>query len=306
MLSSIKKTIAGRFEVLLDNQSYFMGLAIIFVILYHSGCKFFYLGFVGVDVFLFLSGYRLSYSIARDSDLQFFYLKRFLKIYPLFFVLATTMTIISFLKGNDTSWSDWFCNITSLSYYSIGGFFFEWYLCSLFLFYLIFPLLYKFSSFFRQKILVVCLSLSFALLLLDFPWYYDCALGRAPIFILGILFFLFKRTILIYSSLMWFGIMLFCSIILYTKGLVDTYVIVYFSAPFIMFLLTFMRIKRIQKIISVIGKYTLEIYVANVIAMNINIGGLSKITSYVLMNALCIFIIIHIGKLLNKSLCKIK
>ena len=58
-------------------------------------------------------------------------------------VYAIVATILGVTLGNkNISIWDLFCNITMLSYYNIGGWFIDWYLAALVIFYLSFPLIY--------------------------------------------------------------------------------------------------------------------------------------------------------------------
>lgn len=134
-----------------------MGVAMIMVILYHLFCfdqstrlwTIFYPGFMGVDVFLFLSGFGLCHSLSKNS-VKVFYLHRFVRIFPMFLILALSASIIYLLQGNILTYWDWICNLTSLSYYGIGGCFTDWYLCSLILIYISFPFVFSLLSWFSK------------------------------------------------------------------------------------------------------------------------------------------------------------
>lgn len=70
----------------------YMGLAITLVVLYHlyAWCNYgffdmFHYGYVGVDIFMFLSGYGCCFSYNKYSS-SVFYKRRFIRIYPLFFI----------------------------------------------------------------------------------------------------------------------------------------------------------------------------------------------------------------------------
>lgn len=72
-----------------------MGTAMLFVILFHVGLPredmFFGLrriGNIGVDMFLFLSGIGLWFSWAKNSDLKSFFYRRFIRIYPVWLLVA--------------------------------------------------------------------------------------------------------------------------------------------------------------------------------------------------------------------------
>lgn len=128
---------------LLNNKPLLSGIAIFLVMLYHQPSEgvvkgvYFYPGFVGVDIFMLLSGYGLCFSISKNNTIEF-YKRRLLRIFPLLLIMGF---IVSFNYADYNVW-DYVCNMTSLYYYRLGGDVYEWYLAALILFYLAFPLLY--------------------------------------------------------------------------------------------------------------------------------------------------------------------
>ena len=147
----------------------YYGIAILFVVFYHALCfghsfiafKIFKYGYIGVDIFLFFSGYGLCYSYGKSR---------------LFIVYAIFKSLALSVLGNETlsTW-DWFCNITTLSYYQIGGMFIDWYLCALLLLYITFPL---FRSFARQTslkgLIVITIICYLVLMQINISWIHQC------------------------------------------------------------------------------------------------------------------------------------
>ena len=135
---------SNKIDIILGNKVLFSGIAIFMILLYHQpdggAIKgiYFYPGFMGVDIFLFFSGFGLCYSLNKKS-IKEFYKRRFVRILPLYIVLGLFAGILHY---QDYSIWDYFCNISSLSYWGLGGNKFEWYLSSLFILYLAFPLIY--------------------------------------------------------------------------------------------------------------------------------------------------------------------
>ena len=89
-----------------------MGLAILFVMLFHVNLPrndmFFglrRLGNIGVDMFFFLSGMGLWFSWMKSNTIQLrrFYLRRFLRIYPTWLLVACAFYIPAFLNGKKYS-----------------------------------------------------------------------------------------------------------------------------------------------------------------------------------------------------------
>ena len=130
----------------LSSRDVFMGIAIVMVVLYHyntglSFQKLFYPGFIGVDIFLFFSGYGLCGSYETHS-LTDFYKRRFTRILPMFLLLAIVKCFLYTANNGNLSVIDWICSLTTLSYWGVGGIFIDWYLCGLMLLYIVFPVLY--------------------------------------------------------------------------------------------------------------------------------------------------------------------
>lgn len=139
-------------ELILSDRFYFMGCAMCMVIGYHFVCwvgfgeflaPFLY-GYIGVDIFLFFSGLGLCFSYNKHSY-QTFIKHRMIRIFPLYIIAAIIDTAVTSVQSETvfSAW-DWFCNVTSLSYYYVGGFLRDWYLSSLILLYLSFPIAYRY------------------------------------------------------------------------------------------------------------------------------------------------------------------
>lgn len=266
-----------RIELIFKNKTLFSGVAILMVMLYHQPPEglvkgiYFYPGFAGVDIFLLFSGLGLCYSINKYSVLQF-YKRRLVRILPMLILLGFC---VSFNYSDYSVW-DFFCNMTSLSYYKLGGDIYEWYLASLFWFYLLFPLLYACTSrcMNRNKwlsgggILLIWVIILALVTTFNLPWYYQTALGRLPIFLLGIMCYLsvdnYKVGLVVYS------IITMPIVLLLYKGLVNTYMLIYCIAPWLVFILTYIipliqKHDYLNKLFTFWGKRSLEVYVANVI-----------------------------------------
>ena len=139
----------------IDNLSSYrtklMGFAIIWVILYHSGFVkpflFSYLsplyvcGFGGVDIFMLLSGFGLTFSISKKRTIREFWLSRIVRIYPIYFFLVIVGSV---LNGSDTvSVVLWKC--TALGYWT-NGIFFDWYVPAILTLYALFPLIFYLAN----------------------------------------------------------------------------------------------------------------------------------------------------------------
>lgn len=96
-----------------------MGVAMLFIILFHvalpRGDAFFGLrrmGNVGVDMFLFLSGIGLWFSWTKTPSVRHFFLRRYLRIYPTWFLIACLYYLPRFHGGSLADWVNLFGEIT--------------------------------------------------------------------------------------------------------------------------------------------------------------------------------------------------
>ncbi len=130
-----------------------MGAAMIFVILFHVGLPrddtFFGLrriGNIGVDIFLFLSGMGLWFSWTKKPSLSHFFSRRFLRIYPAWFIIACLYYIPDFLcpdfvghSGHSTNIIDLIGNITINWNFWINDELTFWYIPAIMALYLVSP-----------------------------------------------------------------------------------------------------------------------------------------------------------------------
>lgn len=74
-------------------------IAVIFVIIYHSGFELLSGGFVGVDMFLVISGFLMSYTVYDRGNkfyLLKFYSKRFMRLYPHLAIMLFSVSILTY------------------------------------------------------------------------------------------------------------------------------------------------------------------------------------------------------------------
>ena len=96
-----------------------MGAAMLFIILFHVALPredaFFGLrrmGNVGVDMFLFLSGIGLWFSWMKNPSAKHFFIRRYLRIYPTWLIIACLFYIPTFQGGSTWNWIYLFGEIT--------------------------------------------------------------------------------------------------------------------------------------------------------------------------------------------------
>ena len=307
-------------ERLITHRQYFMGIAMVLIMLSHllSSCKeirllwAFYPGFVGVDIFLFLSGYGLCNSWKKNSA-KVFYARRFSRILPMFLLFQLFACIYQYIINSNISLNDTFCNITSLSFWGVGGLCLEWYLSFLLYLYLLFPFFYavthKSGTLFIVSLLVGVLVMQY---FTDWRWNIDASFSRIPIFVLGILCFASNRKTYHYVAMS----ILFAFAALFTTYMVliqkaEKYEIVYMCAPLLMMILSVLSKKITEKqnyiyrVFSYFGRITLEMYVANMITLSIlstcTLCAYIRLCIYVASQIVLTVVLIYFNKIIGKK-----
>lgn len=257
-------------------RNYLFGIAIILVILYHTpmreaipGLNVFKGGMVGVDIFLLFSGYGLCFSLNKNK-LSTFYSRRYTRILPLFICYAAILTLYKSYQGEDLSPWDWFCNLSTLSYYQVGGTFVDWYLSALCMFYLLFPFLYRYTN--LASTLTVFITVVMVWLLIGRPyWTYDCAISRLPLFMAGIMAYKDIRKFAIIIAVFF----LFLPVCFFGDLGYSIFNVCYVFALITILLTPFILNSKVSvsspvyNLIGNAGKRSLELYIANIIVMSI-------------------------------------
>ncbi len=169
-----------------------MGLATIFVYIFHDPIYTNHPAinaiknrlFIGVDIFIFLSGYGLYYASLKRQTIKSFYIKRIKRVYPTFLVVAC---IVCMIKNSDFRET---LSILSTIGYWWGDSFQSWYISAILVFYLLFPFYLKwfnpspYKTTFQAVIIGVLITIPAYIV---FP---DLRIGffsRIPIFSIGVL-----------------------------------------------------------------------------------------------------------------------
>ena len=144
-------------------------------------------GFAGVEIFMFVSGFGLYYSLDKDRHIIRFYKKRLLRIFPTYYILGIIASIILFSDNLPS----YLFRYTTLGFW-IGGIYWEWYIPSIVMLYLVSPFLKKLID--RYPYIVggvVLFTLGLAYYLIDKDQILDRShfffLYRIPAFIFGMI-----------------------------------------------------------------------------------------------------------------------
>ena len=281
------------YKRLLQHRSVWMGIAIIWIVWYHSGIDFGLsilrhiqeIGYGGVDIFFFASGIGCYFSLSSDDDVGRFMKRRLTRLMPTYLIfivvwLAYTAVIGSFHYQMAIG------NIFAIQSFTGLGRGFNWYITTLLLFYILAPYFKKLidKSSPVGKLLFLLFLIAFSIPFWGTAEYIVCV-SRLPIFYFGMLSSSFcksERKILplhIIAACISFLIgtlALGFFTVYYPKYLWDYglywYPFILMTAPLCMaisgiaiFLERFKITKPIVSFLALCGKYSFEIYLVHVL-----------------------------------------
>lgn len=293
------KIISSEFSygILTKYKNEIYGIAILWIMIYHciitKGIKipfyitpvrnFFRHGNIGVEIFLLCAGIFLYFSYAKNPKKIEFYKKRFNRIFFSFFLINGTfwaLTCKDFIQ--------YFKQITLYSFW-VEGDGTAWFVGLIILLYLIYPLIYKFIINTNNPVMLACVYalLIFALsfwIMKYYPVYYKTngvAITRIPIFIIGCCIGPYVYQNVASSSiqrLLMFAISFIAICAFSYSGSNTIYYkllripLVFFGVGITFFLtviLNFLDCKNLNKILSLFGMYSFELYLSHVLIKRI-------------------------------------
>ena len=178
-----------------------MGLAMIWIVLYHSqinfsgitypvgkiASKIISIGYAGTDIFFLLSGLGLSFSLSKDHNIKNFYRKRFSRIIPTFWLVVLFTQIRNIILG-DFKFADLFYSLSGLDFVIFGQLYI-WFVPAILICYLFFPIYYLLSEkvgFLKIFIFSSALTLILSLILSNSPLQHLLIfIVRLPVFFFG-------------------------------------------------------------------------------------------------------------------------
>lgn len=266
-----------------------------------------YIGYIGVDIFFFLSAYSLA-SNEIDNYLNFIF-KRFKKIYLKFIIFG----VIAFFF-NKWSFLKLLKIIFGIEFLTKGGGSFLWFIPAIMIIYILLPLYKKLDNKYKiitpiitiitYLILVITLSINKKTTLLIF-------INRIPIILLGYYFSklkifekLQKNNLLYYCIALCLTIFgLFFNYYLYMNHFYLSYfqdIFYVLSIPLIIGVILLLDKIKVNKLFNYLGSITLEVYAIQMIFGYYLTGKLVKIISNsFLVNIMSIVIVILIASLFN-------
>lgn len=207
------------------------GIAILWVVFFHAllSCTgVLYdiqkIGYGGVDIFFFLTGYGLFFSLSKSQDLKGYWKRRMARVLPAYLPFILCWMLVMFPQYGLTATQmirSFFGNLLMVGFWAEVPKLFNWYVSALLLMLLLAPLLFASLSKSKNpgKTLLILLALSFCLGLCFIGDDRYMGISRLPIFLLGMGFAMdmrpklspwLKRVLLLLSFVVGLAILLLC------------------------------------------------------------------------------------------------
>lgn len=278
-----------KLNLLSKYRTLLMGVAILWVMLYHShvyvGTSRFLelfqrIGYGGVDIFILVSGFGVYFSIYKDNSILNFYKKRALRIFPYYYPIVFIFTVIAIQIG---IWNPdaLFYNLTTLGYWRNIGLhkIYDWYIPALLFLYLVTPLYYKFFKINKNATTILAIIAAYVFSYSThgtYDYLYNLTF-RIPHYVIGFWLadFLIKNkefkfsklTIFLFAISLLFGLSLLYYFYFYTPYFEEygTYVspFIFITLPLCMFLCYFFSLFKSYKfpILTFFGIHSLTLFI---------------------------------------------
>ena len=275
-------------------RSELMGLAILWVMLFHSYEFHFYvlpldafksIGFAGVDVFILLSAMGLYVSLTKTPEresarISRFFLRRFARILPAYWLVVGLYSLWLILRGR-IGWRTALWSLSTLHYWFHISDTFNWYVPAILAFYLLTPFYVRLFRRCPYKgwLTAVMFPLSYGLYRLSIPLhlnYTEDFICRIPAFALGILmghYLMTKQSLTVRHAAAW-GSLSLCGAavtvlrILNKLYISPCYLIAAQLVPFTLIaakVIDLLPFQQLRSPLRLLGSCSLEIYLLNVI-----------------------------------------
>lgn len=301
-------------------REWWMGIAIILVIMHHfciwhEHSEYFFFvnsifvkGDIGVNIFLFFSAFGLCFSY-ESNRLSHFYYKRAIRIVPLYVI---ALLIVCYLPPPFDVKIDNVClllikQLTGLSLVRGGV---EWYLSALILFYLFFPLVFKLCVWVyarKHYLFFIPLLLIFSEILyerhLGYNFLFINFFARFVTIVCGCLLFICRKNSDYKTILIFFSI---CSFLTFF----NFHHTVYPFVPLVLIIFSSVCDRLpMESLFCSIGKYTLEIYLAQFVVVhhiyrNLNNNEWIDITLCTLLTVIMTFFFVWINRIVFSAIRK--
>lgn len=267
-------------------------------------------GIIGVDIFLFLSGFGLSSSMQKKYTISTYYKKRFLRIFSVFLPVAL---LYIFLNGSIFSLRG--LGIISTLGYWIGSEYIEWYTPAIILLYSIFPFVYKII---KLKKLSTC-SLFLSILFYYGITYTMCNMSsqdylffvyRLPIFVIGIYTYVQLEGIDIKLATKLFVIGVVLSTFMFYRGLYSSSIWIITCSLCTQSIIVFSKLLLqrktfINKIFKWFGNMSYEMFLVQILFLRLHLSKYISVTMMVIFIIIVAFLFNQLHHFLENKLKQI-
>ncbi|MEG1981008.1 MAG: acyltransferase [Clostridia bacterium] len=276
-----------------------------------------YIGSFGVSLFLIISGASLMYVYQDKCNVKTFYKKRFLNIYPMFWIAYTIAFLLRFIAEKGI-WIDIpkyriiftalgfgeYLNTFSIATFSIIG---EWFIGLIILIYIVFPILLFLINKFPKSLAVgaiVVFIATYFLLPDSIPKNVILSI-RIPEVLIGMYFVKYVKKINLPTALVGVAVLALNTFLKPTfNDSIQTIYVGLASFVVLVYIAKFIKNITVQKICSIICKYSYSIFlVHHVIIYRIlerfDLNSISKLYVYILFLA-CLLATFLVAYLLQR------
>lgn len=210
-----------------ERRTALMALAIIFVVIYHYKCwvggfpwyigRILQFGYIGVDIFFFLSGFGLASSFQKNG-IKRFYRNRAVKVLPAYLLYGVILFLNIGAKGAQITWLDILYKFSTIEYtFCHGGV--DWFMSAIIQLYILFPLILLFVKKVRLSGVMATFIFVFAITVChDFHWTHLAMLHRLPMFVMGVYCFVFRMETRNIKSLVLFSFVCFLALCIFSDS----------------------------------------------------------------------------------------
>ena len=286
-----------------------MGVAILWIITYHYEfegllAKITDKGFVGVDMFIFVSGFGLFYSMAKNNDVLAFYRKRVIRIIPMYYIMG----LINEIATMHFTLGDFMWKYSTLGFWTDGNYGFGWFIPSIIALYLFYPFIHR-TIFNKEnietKVLIIIFSICSFFIIYDVLYKsiisvdHFLLLYRLPIF-LGGAFFAYKLFSAKETNNQFLLISIFVLPLVLIRFASSEAKMVFLSTSFvapIVMVLTCSLVKKIVLLQTVrnIGKASLEIFFIHLIVYTVYKNTGVQLVNYNVDRLVLVILVLPLG-----------
>lgn len=233
---------------------------------------------------LFLSGFGLYYSFAKNPLVKQFFQKRFRRLYLPFFLLSVPLYTYFLLTEEGYGVAYFIEQLTTSFFWLHGNYGGMWYVAISIALYLLFPLFYRFVFSGEEKngilvrgivLLLIVVGVVLSISLIDKSYFHLVAIGvtKIPMFVLGIIFAYFTKNGELSEKKYFYLIAIFTVVYVFLSFIKQNYwagvsIAMVQKLVFMPLICLFLRLiengvlkKVIKQPLDWFGKYSLELYI---------------------------------------------